>query len=97
MAKLDPEQERRRLAEFYAGQLDGELEKVAAQTYELTEVARDALRAEMSRRGLEFTLLEQPPVPPQKSSRNQFRATLHPPNLRTRSPNQKTAISNCEP
>lgn len=66
MAKLDPEQERRRLAEFYAGQLDGELEKVAAQTYELTEVARDALRAEMSRRGLEFTLLEQPPVPPPK-------------------------------
>ena len=25
MAKIDPEQERRRLAEFYAGQLDGEL------------------------------------------------------------------------
>ena len=62
MAKLDPEQERRRLAEFYAGQLDGELEKLAAQAYELTELAREVLRAQMSRRGLEFTFMEQPPV-----------------------------------
>ena len=62
MAKLDPEQERRRLTEFYAGQMDGELEKVAAQAYELTELAREALRAEVSKRGLDVTFVEQPPT-----------------------------------
>jgi len=54
MAKTDPEQERRRLNEFYSGQLDGELEKVATQAYELTELAREALRAELTRRGREL-------------------------------------------
>ena len=52
MTTIDPEQERRRLAEFYAGQTDGELENVAAQGHNLTDVAREALRAELSNRGL---------------------------------------------
>jgi len=62
MARIDPEQERRRLNEFYSGQLDGELEKVATQAYELTELAREALRAELTRRGLTADLIETAPV-----------------------------------
>jgi len=52
MARIDPEQERRRLAEFYANQIDGALEKAAGQDDELTDLARETRRAEMSRRGL---------------------------------------------
>jgi len=62
MAMIDPEQERRRLAEFYSGQLDGELEKVAAQADELTELARDALKGELSRRALQSQLIETAPL-----------------------------------
>ena len=62
MAKTDPEQERRRLIEFYSRQMDGELEKVAAQAYELTDPARDALRSELARRGLAAELVEHPPL-----------------------------------
>jgi hypothetical protein len=62
MAMIDPEQERRRLAEFYSGQMDGELEKVATQAYELTELAREALKAELGRRGLQTKLIEPAPV-----------------------------------
>jgi hypothetical protein len=62
MAMIDPEQERRRLAEFYSGQMDGELEKVATQACELTELARAALKAELGRRGLETKLIETAPV-----------------------------------
>ncbi len=58
MATIDPEQERRRLAEFYAYQMDGELEKVAGQADDLTDVAREALRAEMTRRGLATSVSE---------------------------------------
>lgn len=66
MAKIDPERERRRLAEFYSQQMDGELEKVASQGYELTEIAREALKAELARRGLAGKLVELAPVIPQK-------------------------------
>jgi hypothetical protein len=62
MARIDSEQERRRLIEFYAGQLDGELEKVASQAYELTDLAREALRTELVRRGLSAELVESAPV-----------------------------------
>lgn len=66
MATIDPEQERRRLAEFYSQQLDGDLEKVASQAYELTDVAREALKAEFARRGLTPKFVEQTPVIPKK-------------------------------
>jgi hypothetical protein len=59
MALIDPEQERKRLTEFYAGQMDGELEKVASQAHELSDIAREVLRAELARRGLEIGLTEQ--------------------------------------
>jgi hypothetical protein len=52
MAMIDPEQESKRLAEFYAGQTDGELENVASKGFDLTHTAREALRAELSKRGL---------------------------------------------
>jgi len=61
---IDPETERKRLTDFYSHQLDGELEKIAGQAYELTGVAREVLIAEMSRRGLSVALVERPPVPP---------------------------------
>ena len=57
MGMVDPEQERRRLEEFYSQQMDGELEHVARQAYELTDIARETLRAELARRGLTVTPL----------------------------------------
>jgi hypothetical protein len=66
MAKIDPEQERQRLIAFYSGQMDGELEKVAGQAYELTNLAREALRAELARRGLDSKLVEEAPNIPEK-------------------------------
>jgi hypothetical protein len=62
MARIDPDQERRRLTEFYSGQMDGELEKVAHQAYELTDLARQALKAEIARRGLGIDLVENAPL-----------------------------------
>ena len=47
MATIDPEKERQRLAEFYAYQMDGELEKGRRSGADhLTDMARDALRSE---------------------------------------------------
>jgi hypothetical protein len=60
MATIDPEQESRRLAEVYSVQSDGELEQVAAQAFDLTDVAREALRAELSKRGLYVGQLDEP-------------------------------------
>jgi hypothetical protein len=64
MTMIDPEQERRRLEAFYAAQMDGELEQVAGQAYELTDLARQALRAELAKRGLTPAFIEQAPLPP---------------------------------
>jgi hypothetical protein len=64
MSRIDPEQERRRLAEFYSRQMDGELEQVAGQAYDLTDLAREALRVEMSRRGLAGAFVEVAPIAP---------------------------------
>jgi hypothetical protein len=58
MGRIDPEQGRQRLADFYSGQMDGELEKVATQAYELTDLTREALKAEIARRGLGVELVE---------------------------------------
>jgi hypothetical protein len=62
MGRIDPAEERRRLLEFYAGQMDGELEQVAGQAYELTDLAREQLRAELARRGLSTVLIETAPA-----------------------------------
>ena len=52
MAMIDPEKERARLAEVYSRQTDEKLEEVAAHQEDLTDVALQSLRAELSRRGL---------------------------------------------
>jgi len=52
---LNEHQERRRLADNYAGMTDGELQKLARSAESLTELAYDALEDEMDRRHLEFS------------------------------------------
>jgi hypothetical protein len=52
MSTLDPELERQRLAAFYSGLSDTELEKLADDKAALTDLARATFDAEMSRRGL---------------------------------------------
>ena len=64
MGRVDPERERQRLVEFYSGQMDGELEKVATQAEQLSDLAHAALKAELSRRGLSVEPLERLPEPP---------------------------------
>lgn len=61
MVQSDPEQERLRLAELYSHQTDEELQAIAAQAYELTELARTLLRGELAKRGLTVPVLEYPP------------------------------------
>ena len=48
--------ERHRLAQLYAGLSDGELEELARDTASLTDEAKDALAAEISRRSLPMEL-----------------------------------------
>ena len=62
MAKIDPEEERRRLTEFYSQQMDESLEKTAGEAYELSEIARAALQAELQKRGLSAELAKYRPV-----------------------------------
>lgn len=59
---IDPEEERIRLAEHYSQQLDGRLEMVATEAYELSDLAREVLKAELQKRGLTVELAEHPPV-----------------------------------
>ncbi|HZU43269.1 MAG TPA: hypothetical protein VE994_11395 [Terriglobales bacterium] len=64
MREQNPETERQRLSELYAGMSDGELEKIAVEADSLTDVAQQALTAELGRRGLELlrtaTLVQEP-------------------------------------
>jgi hypothetical protein len=52
MKPTDPERERQRLAEEYSNLPDAKLEELAADNFELTDLARKALSEEMERRGL---------------------------------------------
>jgi len=52
------DEERGRLVESYGRLSDGELEKIAAEADELTNVAREVLRAELQHRGLQAELVE---------------------------------------
>ena len=65
MARIDPEQERQRLTRLYAGQMDEELENVAAQSHELTDIARETLQAELTKRGLYAGQLDGQSKPPE--------------------------------
>jgi hypothetical protein len=61
----NPDLESQRLRAFYAGLADGELEKLAAEAEDLTEVAKQALEAEITRRRLQLTSeMPTPTAPP---------------------------------
>jgi len=52
--------ESRRLRDEYSRMNEGELEKVASEAYDLTEIARPILRDEIERRGLAIPLVAAP-------------------------------------
>jgi hypothetical protein len=64
MATVDPEKERRRLGQLYAGMADGELEKIAEDAASLSDVAREALQSELGRRHSDFALPDPISFPP---------------------------------
>ena len=68
MAHQDPEEERQRLAKLYAAMSDGELEAVAADSAELTEVARQVLTDELARRRPEEVTVSNPGDGPERDS-----------------------------
>ncbi len=72
MVMIDPEQERKRLLDFYSRQMDGRLEQIATQAAGLSELAREVLRQELIRRGLDVELLQPPTaaveLPPEEPS-----------------------------
>ena len=55
---MDHERESERLAKLYAGMSDGELEKVVAESDQLTVEARTALQAELTKRHLDAAVSE---------------------------------------
>ncbi len=62
MGVVNPEEERKRLAKHYASMTEGELEQFALDAFELTDVAREALRSEIARRALKLPLEEATPA-----------------------------------
>ena len=54
------DQEWRELTELYSQMSEGELQALANEAYDLTDMARDVLRGEISRRGLHMQLQDQP-------------------------------------
>ena len=67
MSQIDWEKERQRLAKRYASMEDGELQKIATRPESLTDVAREVLRSEMSRRGMTPLLETSKPDVPKRS------------------------------
>jgi Putative prokaryotic signal transducing protein len=55
---VNPEQERQRLAEFYAQMSEGKLLKVGSAAASLTELALQVLRLEFDRRGMSTAILD---------------------------------------
>jgi hypothetical protein len=58
MTMVDSEEERQRLTGLYAQMSEGELLKVCDDTEALTEVARQVLRSEFERRGMDTILFD---------------------------------------
>jgi hypothetical protein len=58
--RIDPDRERKRLADVYGRMAEGELEHLAKEAGELTPLAREALRAEIERRELSISLQDAP-------------------------------------
>jgi DNA-directed RNA polymerase subunit M/transcription elongation factor TFIIS len=76
MNDFDSNREWRRLSETYVAMTDEELQAVADDAYELTDIARQVLQAEISRRGLpiesqkEAQTPESPNPPPEEAAVN---------------------------
>lgn len=66
----DFEAKRKQIAELYAGMSDAELKKLADEAWSLTETGKESLRAELTRRGLEFALVTTAAVAPEAPSNN---------------------------
>jgi DNA-directed RNA polymerase subunit M/transcription elongation factor TFIIS len=60
MNQVDIQEQWRRLQENYASLADEELEAIAREAYDLTDIARQALQAEISRRQLTIALRQSP-------------------------------------
>ncbi len=58
---MDPERERMRLVELYAGMSDGELIEIAEDWESLTDAAHLALKVELDRRGIKLETQEETP------------------------------------
>src|SRR3954454_4795991 len=54
------DQEWRELTEVYSQMSEGELQVLANEAYDLTDMARDEMRGEISRRGLHLQLRDRP-------------------------------------
>lgn len=80
MAEVDIAQEWRRLQSLYAGMSEEELEAVANEGYELTDVAKQALTAEISRRGLQV-IVRLAPGTEENQTQQQGDADFDPANL----------------
>jgi len=63
MASLDQEQQWRQLKENYARMTEDELCAIAEDAYELTDVAREALKSVITERALDLRLNTEPPPP----------------------------------
>ena len=63
MGTRDPRQERERLEAAYGQLPEGRIEQLAHEAWELTDVGREVLRAEIARRGLSLVLADAPEDP----------------------------------
>jgi hypothetical protein len=68
MAQQDPEEERQRLSKLYAEMSDGELSAIAADSAELTDVARQSLTDELARRHPEESVAAGTSIAPEHDS-----------------------------
>ena len=66
MSTPDPAQERQRLAELYATMADGELDAIAQDSADLTDIARQALTEERNRRHIAPPVDENAPPPDER-------------------------------
>ena len=66
----DFEEKRNEIARLYSSMCDAELKALADEAWSLTETGKEALRAELARRGLEFKLDTNAPMVPEVQLRN---------------------------
>jgi hypothetical protein len=75
---LDPAQEWRQVQEVYSQMSEDELRSVAATAYELTDIARQVLAAEIRDRGIGIALVTERPRKPERPEMRSEDELLHP-------------------